>query len=113
MMTSAAKRMGSKAEREVVVFLRSAGFPHAERRIAGARLDRGDIAGIPAVAIEVKDHGRTELAAWVDEARAEAGNADARWPVVWHKRRGRGSAGDWFVTMDGATFAAMLAEALR
>lgn len=109
-MTNRNKIAGSAAERAVVNYLRAEGFPHAERRLAGAQKDRGDIAGIPGVAIEVKSGARVELAQWLDEASVERDNDHADLGVVWHRRRGIGSAGAWFVTMDGATFARMLHE---
>lgn len=108
---SAARRRGTRAETAVVEFLRASGFTHAERRAPAGTRDRGDVAGVPGVVVEVKDCARTELAGWLDEAGREADNARARLAVVWHKRRGRGSPAEWFVTMSGSTFAALLAEA--
>ncbi len=107
---STAKRKGTRAETAVVEFLRSVGWPHAERRAPSGARDRGDVAGVPGVVVEVKDCARVELAAWLDEAGREGANDGARLAVVWHKRRGRASPGDWFVTMTGATFAALLVE---
>lgn len=110
-MTSASKAKGSSAERAVVEHLRANGWPHAERRLAGSSKDRGDVAGVVGVVIEVKSCARTELAAWLAEAEQERTNDGADLGVVWHKRRGKGSAADWFVTMDGATFTRLLAAA--
>lgn len=107
---SAARRRGTRAETAVVEFLRASGFTHAERRAPAGTRDRGDVAGVPGVVVEVKDCARTELAGWLDEAGREADNARARLAVVWHKRRGRGSPAEWFVTMSGSTFAVLLAE---
>lgn len=103
---------GTAAETAVVNYLRTDGFPHAERRAGAGRLDRGDITGIIGVVIEVKAHARMELAAWVDETRRETANARADYGAVWHKRRGKGNPADWFVTLDGATFARLLRNAL-
>lgn len=101
---SASKRKGTAAESAVVSWLQAHGFPHAERRALSGTSDRGDIAGLPGVALEVKNVARMALGEWVDEARKEAGNAKARiWAVV-HKRRGKGDAGDWYVTLDLRTF---------
>jgi hypothetical protein len=109
---SASRAKGTGAETAVVNYLRDNGWPHAERRALGGAKDRGDIAGVVSTVIEVKNCARMELAQWVDEAEVEAGNDDAMYGVVWHKRRGRGSPSGWFVTMSGATFTALLADAL-
>src|SRR4051794_36785546 len=109
---SASRAKGTTAESAVVNYLRAQGWPHAERRALGGAKDRGDIAGVVSTVIEVKNCARMELAQWVDEAELEAGNDDAMYGVVWHKRRGRGSPSGWFVTMSGATFTALLADAL-
>jgi hypothetical protein len=108
---SASKAKGTAAETAVVRFLQANGYPHAERRALAGNQDRGDIAGIPGLVLEVKAAARMELAAWVDEASIEAihphgGEADV--PVVWHKRRGVASPGGWYVTMDGWAFLALL-----
>jgi hypothetical protein len=102
------KDKGSAAERAIVDYLRRIGFIHAERRLAGASKDRGDIAGIPGVVIEVKNQARMELAEWLEEAHLERHNDNAQIGAVWHKRRGRGSPADWYVTIDGTTFAYLL-----
>ncbi|MFI0481720.1 hypothetical protein [Actinomadura sp. 9N215] len=103
---------GTAAETAIVTHLQRHGFPHAERRAGAGRLDRGDIAGIVGVVIEVKAHARTELAAWVDETRRETVNGKADYGAVWHKRRGKGDPADWFVTLDGDTFTRLLRNAL-
>jgi hypothetical protein len=102
------KDKGSAAERAIVDYLRRVGFIHAERRLAGATKDRGDIAGIPGVVIEAKNQARMELAEWLEEALLERDNDNAQIAAVWHKRRGKGSPSDWYVTMDGATFGYLL-----
>ena len=120
---SASKAKGTAAETAVVRFLQANGYPHAERRALAGAQDRGDVAGIPGLVIEVKDCKRMELAQWVDEAGIEACQelpVQLRKPpstpgpmavapgLVWHKRRGRGSPGNWYVTMDGWTLLAFL-----
>ena len=107
---SASKQKGTAAETAVVNFLRAAGFVQAERRTLNGTKDRGDIAGLPGVVIEVKNCARQELGAWIAEAEIERDNDRASLGVVWHKRRGKGNPGDWFVTMSGAQFAALLRE---
>lgn len=107
---SANKARGTRAESAVVAYLRSLWWPHAERRVLNGSQDKGDVNlgnGL-AVVVEVKDHARMALAEWVDETAQETENANADIGVVWHKRRGYGSPGEWYVTMTGATFAELL-----
>jgi hypothetical protein len=111
-MTNRNKTKGSAWERAIVDALRAAGWPHAERRLAGAALDRGDIAGIVGIVIEAKNTARLDLAGWIDEAETERANDNAWLGVVWHKRRGRAAAADGYVTMTGAAFLELLADAL-
>jgi hypothetical protein len=92
----------------VVRWLQAHGFPLAERRALRGRDDRGDIAGIPGVALEVKNCNRTELAVWMDEAKAEAANAGVSTFAVIHKRRGRGDPGEWFVTLPLSVFSELM-----
>jgi hypothetical protein len=101
---------GTHAESAVVGYLVTHGFPEAERRALNGTKDRGDIAGIPGVVIEVKAHATFELASWLDEALREGANANAPISVVWHKRRSKGDPGQWYVTMTGATFVKLIAE---
>ena len=71
-MSNPRKAKGSSAERDVVNWLKK-WFPYAERRIAGAHLDKGDIAGVNGVV------------AWTG--------------AVLHKRSGKGDVGEWYATM--------------
>ncbi len=111
-----AKKAGTSWESAIVQALVDHGWPHAERRrLAGAK-DRGDIAGIAGVVIEAKNTARIELAAAVDEARAEAKNDNTgvlglSHGVAWIKRKGKSSPLDGYVVMDGATFLTLLKEA--
>ena len=107
---SASKRKGTAAESAVVQYLQAMGFTHAERRSLNGAKDRGDIAGLPGVVIEVKNCARQELAGWVAEAETERDNDNASLGAVWHKRRGKGHASDWFVTMSGEQFVFLLRE---
>lgn len=107
---SRSKAKGTAAETAVVRFLREAGFTQAERRTLNGVQDRGDIAGIPGVVIEVKNCARQELPAWIGEAERERDNDRASLGVVWHKRRGTTDPGRWFVSMSGGQFAALLRE---
>lgn len=109
-VSSRNKAKGTAAETAVVRYLQAEGFTQAERRTLAGAHDRGDIAGIPSTVIEVKNCARQELAGWVAEAEVERDNDGAGLGVVWHKMRGRSNPADWFVTMSGAQFAALLRE---
>lgn len=111
-MTSKNKAKGSAWERAIVEHLRAAGWPFAERRLAGSRKDRGDIAGVVGVVIEAKNTATRRLPEWIDETETERQNDGAWLGVVWHKRTGKGSAADGYVTMTGAQFTELLARAL-
>lgn len=105
---SRSKVKGTRAESAVVGYLQASGATHAERRALSGTQDRGDVAGIPGVVTEVKDVSRDGLPGWVDEMLAEVRNDKADHGVVWHKRRGKGSPADWFVTMTGRQWVEVL-----
>lgn len=107
---SRAKQKGTAAESAVVRYLREQGWDAVERRTLCGVKDRGDVAGLPGIVLEIKDHAAMSLAGWVDEAQVEKINDDARIGIVWHKRRGRGSPADWYVTMTGAGLVLLLQE---
>jgi hypothetical protein len=104
---SASKAKGTRWESAIIAYLSGAGFPAVERRALTGSQDKGDVAGLPVV-VEAKNCRATELAAWVDEATAEARNAGVAVGVVWHHRRGKASPGDGFVTMRGEDFVTLL-----
>jgi hypothetical protein len=108
---SRSRAAGTRWETAIVTALREHGWLHAERRAMNGNHDRGDITGIPGLVIEAKNVRRVELAQWVDEALAERANDGADVAVVWVKRRGRTSAADAFVVMDGDTFMRLLTQA--
>lgn len=108
---SRARAKGTRAESAVVSYLRGVGFDHAERRALNGAQDKGDIAGIASVCIEVKDHRELRLAEFVDEAVAEGDHANADVAVAWVKRRGKASPGDWYVVMTGTQFVSLLIDA--
>lgn len=102
------KNKGTAAETAVVKFLQANGFPLAERRTLSGSQDKGDINVSPDVVIEVKDHQAMALSVWLDEAIVEGENASSWVSAVWHKRRRKGDAANWYVTMDGACFIEIL-----
>lgn len=82
---SKARAKGTAAERDVVRYLQN-WWPAAERRALSGNKDRGDVAGIPGVVIEVKAAARLELAAWRRETEAECRNASAAIGLLVVKR---------------------------
>jgi hypothetical protein len=109
-VSNPSKQRGTAAESAVVNYLRRF-TPHVERRALSGAYDRGDIAGIPSVVIEVKAHAKYAFPEWVDEAERERINDNAQIGVVWAKRRGSTNPGAWVVAMSGDQFAWLLAEA--
>jgi hypothetical protein len=108
-MANKHKQKGSRAEREVADYLLSLGIP-CERIPAGASADRGDLF-VPIIefpTIDVKNHAALDLASWVDRAIEQAENAGRVSGVVWHKRRGKTSPADWYVTTTGHGFLKLL-----
>ena len=110
-MSSAAKRKGSQAERDVVAYLKANGYPYADRRVAGATLDKGDISGVLGVTIEIKNHARLDLAGWLAELEIEMKNDNAWTGVVIHKRKGKGDVGEWYATLPVKVWLALLRKA--
>lgn len=110
---SRSKAKGTAWESAIVGYLIAEGFPAVERRALAGVADKGDVAGLP-VAVEAKNCKTTTLAAWVDEADAEAVNAAAPLGgVVWHHRRGKASPSAGFVTMSGETFVRLMRAVTR
>lgn len=83
---SASKAKGTAAEREVVRYLQ-AWWPAAERRALSGNKDRGDVAGIPGVVVEVKAAERPAMAAWKVETVQEMRNAGADHCLLVVKRK--------------------------
>lgn len=73
---SKSKALGTSAETAVVRYLQQ-WWPAAERRALSGNKDKGDVAGIPGVCIEIKAAKTLELAAWRRETWQEMENAGA------------------------------------
>jgi hypothetical protein len=111
-LSSAAKRKGSQAERDVVAWLKANGFPYADRRVAGATLDKGDISGVLGVTIDIKNHARLDLAGWTAELEIEIKNDGAWTGAVLHKRKGKGDVGEWYATMPAKIWIELIKKAM-
>ena len=94
---SKAKQKGTAAETALVRFLQVQGFPGAERRAlggGGAGEDLGDITGIPALCMEVKNHATYKIPAWLKETEIERQNAKADFGILVVKPNGIGMTSD-------------------
>jgi hypothetical protein len=105
------KIKGTSAETAVVNWLVSQGRKHVERRALNGVNDRGDIAGLPAVVIEVKNHKEMKLSAWLKELEVEMANDKAETGVVIHKKTGTLDVGKWYATMPVSEWFKLLEEA--
>jgi len=111
---SRSKQKGTAFERQVADYLaQETGQPIDREPLHGAK-DEGDISGATLLgkrlALECKNHREAKLAEWVDEAKAEAGNAGAEWFAVAHKRRGKGDPAEQYVTTTLGQLARMMRE---
>lgn len=110
---SAARRKGTASESAVVDHLRAAGWPAAERRALNGSKDRGDVAGLPGIVLEVKSGARIELPAWLRETETERVNDGAIYGLLVVKPKGMGTTrvGDWPVVLPLAAALRLLKEA--
>lgn len=86
---SRAKQKGTLAETTVAQYLRHT-WPAVERRALSGLYDKGDIAGIPGVVIEVKNHKNYKFPEWVKETEIERVNAGADFGILVVKPNGIG-----------------------
>ncbi|MST50585.1 hypothetical protein [Mobiluncus porci] len=99
-----AKKAGSSFERAIADYL-AAHYQddRIDRRVKHGSKDRGDIAGFrhhgQPVVIECKNTTRLDLAGWAREADIERGNDDALAGIIVHKRHGKTSPAEQWVTM--------------
>lgn len=113
---SRSKQVGTTAETAVVRYLRTHGWPHAERRALAGAQDLGDITGTPGLVWEVKSGRAAEqasdglIANWLAETEAERRNATADLGVLVTKRSGYGPsrAGAWWAHVDLSTLTTLL-----
>lgn len=107
---SKSKQKGTRAENHVVAYLKE-DFPYVERRALAGVNDKGDVAGIPGVVIEIKDHAKITLSEWLKELEQEMDNADADTGVVIAKKRGTLDVGDWYAVMPVSVWVSLLKSA--
>lgn len=110
---SEAKRKGTAAESAVVSFLRTRGWPYAERLALQGAHDRGDVTGTPGICWEVKNCADLDLPGWLTEAATERENAHADHGIVVAKPRGIGvkSVEHWYAVMYAGDLSILFAQA--
>ena len=104
--------IGTHTESAVVRYLRTAGFPHAERRSLRGTLDAGDITGCIGTAWSVKGGmmacGASDalVERWLDQLDLQRRNAHAQVGVLVLQRRGIGenNASRWWAVMRGVDY---------
>ena len=100
-MVNRSKKKGTAQETAIVNWLNDIGIRARRVTLSGAN-DKGDIELLDfPVIIEAKNEKRMTLSEYVDEANREGDNAGNKIGIVWHKRRGKASPGQHYVTMDG------------
>ena len=111
-MTAYHRQKGSTFERMIADYLKSNGFPFADRRVKSGSKDKGDIGGVgiheQRLVLECKNTSKISLGTWSAEAETERINDQALAGVIVHKRHGKGQAEDQWVTMTLADFSAIL-----
>lgn len=112
-MVNRSKQKGTSTETLVVNYLRENGWPYAERRALSGSLDKGDVAGMPGLAIEVKyGNGTLKIGPWLTETGIERLNAGADHGILVVKPFGMGekSVGSWYAVMVAADFFSLMSK---
>ena len=109
------KRKGADYEIDVQDWLRTHGFPFAERRRLQGVLDKGDMGGIVDACnmrwvIECKNVNKVALAEFTQEAVVEMINDNAHFNAVFIRRRGTTDVGKSYVVIDAKTFTTLLSR---
>lgn len=110
-MTTPSKRKGSAWELAIAKYLVAEGWKHAERRIAGSTIDKGDIYGIIGCVIEAKNEKRIDLAGYMKELETEVKNAKGSTGVAIVKKRGTTDVGEAYAVMPVKMWVELMREA--
>ena len=92
---------GTSAETAVVNYLKTNGFPDADRAPLRGVLDKGDVTGVRNVVIEIKNHKTYQIPAWLRELETEISNAQVEHGFLVVKPNGVGMSrvGDWWAIL--------------
>lgn len=115
-MVNRSKAKGTMTETLVVGYLRENGWPYAERRALAGALDKGDVAGMPGIAVEIKyGNGTLKIGPWLTETGVEQLNAGADHGVLVVKPFGMGEKNvhAWYAVMVAHDFANLVGKAER
>lgn len=106
---SRSKQKGTLAETAVVNYLRQF-WPSVERRALSGAKDKGDVAGIPNVVIEIKNHASYKLTEWIKETEVERNNAQASVGILVIKPKGVGvsQVDKWYAVVPLETMVTLL-----
>ena len=110
-MTTPSKRKGSAWELAIAKYLVEQGWPHAERRVAGSTIDKGDIYGIIGCVIEAKNEKKITLADYMKELEVECKNAKASTGVAIVKKRGTTDVGEAYAVLPVHMWVKLMKEA--
>lgn len=110
-MVNPSKNRGTKAESEVVKYLQG-WWPAAERRALSGNKDKGDVAGIPHVVVEIKAAATQLIGPWQRETLVEMENAGAKRCMLVVKRPYK-PVSQWDAYMPAPHMGGMLLDALR
>jgi hypothetical protein len=108
---SKAKQKGTLAETAVVQYLKQF-FPLVERRTLNGQYDKGDIAGVPCFAVEVKNQRSYKIPEWMQETERERINSGEPNAVLVIKpnKVGVTQVGKWWAVMPLEQIASMIHE---
>lgn len=109
---SAAKDRGTRAESSFVDYLRDH-YPYVERRALNGAKDRGDVAGIPGVVVEVKAAKTMHLPAWLRELDDEMEHDHADIGFLAIKPVGKTQGCDYYIVTRPDVIVRLLKEAGR
>lgn len=110
-MSTPSKRKGSAWELDIVKYLIANGWKHAERRIAGSNVDKGDIYGIIGCVIEAKNEKKITLSDYMKELEVEMKNAKANTGAAVVKKKGTTDVGQAYAVMPVSVWIQLLKEA--
>jgi hypothetical protein len=108
---SKSKQKGTLAETAVADYLRQT-FPAVERRTLSGANDKGDIAGVPGCAVEVKNQRSYKIHEWMKETETERINAEAELGILVIKPNGVGvsNVDKWWAVVSLETITRLIEE---